>query len=131
MGRAVSIIYGAILIWLAIEAFFDGGAIPNEFLPFAVLIMGFVILFTPISRAGLPLGFAPQRRGVDMVRRWLFGIALVLMGLGSFENVINFAPFLQNLAVGSTSGALILGLIAVVYFLSSFARTRNIQVAAI
>ena len=133
MGRIINFVYGTILLLIAIEALWTD-YIPNEFLPYAVLLMGVVILFTPITRRGLRgRGWAPHPRPFfDYLRRYVFGLALILMGVASA------VPWLQETFIASSfidvstrSGSLILAAIAAIYFLSAFKPTRTFRVESV
>ena len=113
-------IYGLIIIFLAIDAWFLG-LLPGQFLPVAVIIMGALVLFTPIGGGG-PFN---QPTFSQKIIRFVFGIALVVLGLASlfplgYENL----PFYT---VDALSAQLILLLIGVIYLLSG-TRTGNIQI---
>ena len=80
MGRFVSLIYGLIIVFLALDAMIFG-IISTDFLPLVVIAMGIIVLFTPFQSSrdryervyqGIP-GPIFQR-----FRRWFFGIFMVL-----------------------------------------------------
>jgi len=124
MGFKVNLIYGAILIYLAAEALGWINVLPKEFLPYAILLMGVVVILTHRSRKhpGLPYGYTPQRSAVYYVRRYVFGIILLWIGVASSVSAVgDLTPLLL---IGTRSGSLILAAIAVIYFLSAFERTR-------
>ncbi len=103
-------IYGGVIIFLALDAWFLH-FLPSQFSPVAVGIMGVLILFTSMGQ----FPTASQN-----IRRFVFGIALVLLGGGSllsiwYENFPLFTTF-------SLPGQLILILIGIIYF---FGGTRR------
>ena len=122
MARIMNWIYGLALIYLALEAFTTGiSIIPEEFLPFAVIIMGALILFTPISSPYTPPTFTAK------IRRWVFGIAVVAMGVLSF-NIGGFALYnLSGLTIYSLYGQALLALIGVIYLFAG-TRTGSMQI---
>ena len=124
MGKWVSRLYGLILLYLAAEALWQL-VLPDEFLPYAVLLMGVVILFTPLERD--PRGFPTQSKFVYYTRKFVFGIVLVFMGIAS-TGIIGDWPLI---VIGTQSGSLILAAIAVIYFLSAFSRTRAVGISSI
>ncbi len=112
MGKVVNWIYGTLLILIALDAMFIGYLSQDLFLPVAVIIMGALILFTPMY--GGSIG--------QVLRRWVFGIVVVLMGIASFfqGDILRFD--LSYLTVSSLSGQAILILIGIIYF---FGGTRE------
>ena len=121
MGKWVNIVYGVILLYLTVESFWDL-ILPSEFVPYAVVLMGVAILLTP-NRRNLPPGFAPSGRWADFIRRRIFGIILILLGLVSAIGVLaDFAPFL---VLDTASGPFILAIVAVIFFLFAITRART------
>ena len=124
MGRFVSLIYGLILFYLALEALWLD-YLPNEFLPYAVILMGFAVMATPItSRSPVAVG-GPVSYAVNPIvilfRRWIFGALLILMGLVTtipwFQDKIGFFSYITT---ESILGSIIIASIAIIYFLSVF-----------
>lgn len=132
MSKWISRLYGLILLYLAVEALWDI-VLPNEFLPYAVLLMGVVILFTPLERD--PTEFVQQSKLVHFVRKFVFGTVLFWMGASSAISMINSSSGIGNLTplllIGTRSGSLILAAIAAIYFLSSFAGSRSAHIGSI
>ncbi|MBS3086944.1 hypothetical protein J4422_04575 [Candidatus Pacearchaeota archaeon] len=135
MGRVVNIVYGLILLYLAVEALGWLNYFPKELLPYAVLLMGLAIFFTPIARTiatGMPRTGGPmwpQRSIVDFIRRRIFGLALFWIGVASAVSIVgDLTPLLL---IETSSGSIILAAIAAIYFLSAFAPTRNVQIRSI
>ena len=125
MGKWINILYGAILVYISVEALNWLNFIPKEFLPYEVLLMGVIVLFTPIgiAPAGYP-EYTTRPKVFDNLRRYFFGAVLVLIGLASSLGAVgDWAPLLT---LGSTSGSLILSAVAVIYFLTAFSSTRGI-----
>ena len=108
-------IYGAILVWLSLEVFFLN-IIPNEFLAFAVVAMGVLILVTPVQKN--PYG---QRSGFQMARTYVFGIAIVLMGLSSIFGWDGTIVWFSYLSINSTVGGIILLAVGILEFFSTSA----------
>jgi hypothetical protein len=135
-ARVVSWVYTLILVALASEIVGWTSFLPDEFLPYLVLLMGVVIMGTNISGSRVSvngqMGVHTFPSWVVFVRRWLFGFVLVLMGLASA------IPSIQNTFIASSlittdsrSGALILCGIALIYLLSNFTRPRMAQMSSI
>ncbi len=127
MGRAINFVYGVIILWLSVEALGWLNIFPKEFLPYAVLLMGVLVITTRISKA-THIGVDP-RPPFNFIRRYLFGAALILIGLSSSIGAIaNLVPLL---VIGTSSGSLILLGISAIYFLSAFTRTRGMIVGSV
>ncbi len=133
MGRAINWVYGIILLYIAAEALNWLNFVPKEFLPYAVLLMGVVIMATRIAPTNIP-GYRVHTLASPVIffRRWVFGAVLFIMGLATL------VPWFQDtwiasslLVVGTRSGSLILAAVAVIYFLSTFAQARMQQVTSI
>ena len=86
----------------------------------------------PMAIAGGPGPY--QRRGFALIRRWVFGIILVLMGLlGVLSDVFDtafFETYVGALTAGTVVGGIVLILIGLVYFVAAFSRTRSMTVAS-
>lgn len=135
MGRLVNWIYGGVIIYLSLDALWLH-IIPNTFLSILVALMGALILFTPIDNPHGALNINNPRPRFQFIRRWVFGIFFVLIGLLSIEIFYNLLPypfgaFLFNITLNSSSGPLLMLVIGVIYFLASFARTRRMQISTI
>jgi len=125
MGKVINFIYGGILLFLAIDISFTK-FIPIDLAPFAVAGMGIVILLTPI---GSPVGSFAPRSPFNWARRWIFGFALVLIGLSDF--IPGNFTFLNSISTNSIAGIFALVIFGAIYLVSAFGRTRNIQVGSI
>lgn len=127
MGRIITFIYGLVLAIAVLASWF--GFLPDLFLPFLVIAMGVLIFFTPlVSPPMLGRGFARPR--FQWLRRYLFGVYLVLAGLMSYVDVYTNFPYLARTSIYTFSGQCIILGIALIYFLAAFERTRNIQVGS-
>ena len=110
----LSRIYGIALIYLALDAFILG-ILPKEFLPFAVIIVGAMILFTPVSSSGtIRPSFFRQ------LRRLVLGIAVVFMGvISQFEIFASVATIFPYFTLSSLIGQIILFLIGLIFLLAT------------
>ena len=127
MGKVVNIVYGCVLIWLALEALWLD-ILPNSYLPIAIASMGAIILLTPFGSS--PYGaLATPRPFFQRARRWFFGIIVVFMGLVSAVDALG--SMFPYLTLDSTSGAFILLGIAAIYFFSAFSRTATVGISSI
>ncbi|MEK6889478.1 MAG: hypothetical protein AABW80_05220 [Nanoarchaeota archaeon] len=105
-----------------------GFEITERITSWAVVLVGVLILFTPITRPAVE-GVASQRVGFALIRRWLFGLVTLLIGLtGMFAPMLDW-PILKNIALGTWSGGIVLILFGVVYFFAAFGSTRNMRVS--
>lgn len=132
MGKVTALFYGALIVFVALDAMLFG-FVPSNVLPIAVIIIGVLVLFTPIHTwgpGGTKIG-AP----FQWLRRWVFGAAMIIIGaassglLGNFLDVGGISVF-GYLTLDSFMGQLVLLIIGAIYFLASFARTRKTQVAS-
>ena len=131
MGKLVNLIYGGILIFLALDAMIFN-LIPGTFLSILVVIMGVLILFTPLaSRRASGLYRNVPAPKYQWLRRWVFGAYLVLSGIMSVVGLYSDFPFMANTSIYTIGGQLILIGIGLIYFLTSFKKTRGIQVHGI
>src|SRR3989344_4130662 len=135
MGRVVSIIYGIILIVLSLVLMFaedTAFGIPSIFFPAFVVVMGILILLTPMetdARRLRNLAMGTPRPAFRWLRRWVFGFFIVISGALPFlQEYIGDFPWGARLSSETFSGQLILLAVGAVYLLASFARTRNIQI---
>lgn len=123
MGRMVNFVYGGILIYIALDVLVPFlHFIPEEFLQYVLIVMGVLILLTPAGAAGMTPIF-------QKLRKWVFGIFLVAMGL--LSAIGSFGQFFQNITIYSTTGPWILLGIGVIYFLSAFKQTSGIRIRSI
>jgi len=130
MGKVINFVYGAILLWLSLESlgWLSWLTIfPQAFVPYAVLLMGVAVMATPIGKA-THIGVDP-RPPFNFIRRYLFGAALILIGLASSIGAV--ASLVPLLVIGTSSGSLILLAISVIYFLSALTRTRGIAIGSV
>lgn len=125
MARIMNWIYGVALILIAFDAMWFG-IIPVEFLPVGAIIIGVLILFTPIGS-----GFGRPTLAAT-IRRVVFGIVVALMGLLSYNiwGLDFLAEWFPYFTINSTIGQIILILIGVIYL---FAGTRagNYQIGSV
>ena len=114
LSRVMNWIYGLALIYLALDGLYLR-MLPGESLPVAVIIIGALILFTPIG--------SPRARPTlsAKIRRFVFGAAVVLMGVASTGVLGKFNIF-GNLTIDSFYGQLILLIFGVIYL---FAGTKR------
>ena len=134
MGKAINIIYGILMICVAFFAIINK-VIPHSLLPFAVIALGVLLLITPLEKRS-PYGYSGvqgiPRPAFQWLRRWVFGIYLIVSGL------VAFLPFLVEITQGyggylsiyTLPGQLILFAIGAITFLLAIKRTRQIQVAS-
>ncbi len=120
MGRAVNLTYGLIIIFLALDAWLFH-VIPSQFLPVGVIIMGVLVLLTPLGGGGYTQPTFAQR-----IIRFVFGIAMVVMGALSIYNLGGFGDIYNTY---SLSGQVILILIGAIYIMSG-TRTAGMQIRA-
>lgn len=114
MARVMNWIYGLALIYLALDGFILK-VLPENYLPVAVIIVGALILFTPI-------GSLRARPTISAkIRRFVFGAAVVLMGVAS-TGILGEFNILGSLTINSFYGQLILLIIGVIYL---FAGTKR------
>jgi len=121
MVRVINWIYGLLLIYVALDAMFFG-ILPADMLPIIVVILGVLIFFTPIHKAPSvrgPRGFiASSPRGpFQWIRRWIFGAAVVILGLASSQ-WIGALNILSGATIYTWAGQGILILIGLVYLFS-------------
>ena len=130
MGRGTSIIFGILLVLVAIDTMITH-IIPLTFLPFAVIVLGVLVLMTPLVSPNLVQGreVLSPRAPFQFIRRWIFGLVIVVMGLVPLISALETQ--LPYLSVDSTLGDFILLGIGAVYLLASFAKTRNVEIATI
>ncbi len=137
MSKWVSRIYGILIILVALDAMIFG-ILPQALLPFIVILLGILIFFTPIGGPNNPQmpgygqNYSPYSREsiVAKIRRRVFGVYMVLAGILSFTGLLNF-PFGAYASVYIFSGQLIILLIGVISLLTSFGKTRNMQISSI
>ena len=129
MARAVNWIYAVILVILSIDSLWLG-FFPAEFLPYAVILMGVAILMTKIENPTGPRGMGGIGRvsaWSNISRRFFFGIVLIFIGVASTGLLGDWGALL---VVGTLGGSLVLLAISVIYVLSLFKKTRQMQVAS-
>ena len=126
MGKVTTLFYGALIVFAALDAMLFG-IMPSNILPIAVIILGAMVLFTPITLMG------PGRTKIgapfQWIRQWVFGAVMVIMGIVS----TGFVPLLSGsdytalgyLTLDTLWGQLILLIIGVIYFFAAFKRTRQ------
>ena len=89
----------------------------QELIPLVIIIGGVLILFSKGQTMGPKIGYDTKiRPGFRFIRRWVFGIVLIFMGIYSY-NLLSFDIFgelLQYLSVYTLSGQIIVVLIAVI-----------------
>jgi hypothetical protein len=132
MSRVTTFLYGALLVLAALDAMIFG-FVPPVALPLIVVILGVLVFFTPILRTGL--GATGIGSPFNLIRRWVFGAVLVILGLASSDLLGSFLDFggfniFGYLTLDDFMGQLVLLLIGVIYFLAAFARTRQINVSS-
>lgn len=134
MSRVTTFIYGLVIAFVALDAMIFG-IIPAALLPFVLMVLGVMIFLTPI--VSMPAYNGPGGRFVSSgkigpryqwLRRYVFGIYIVAVGVLS---LLGFAgQYVQEITIYTLPGQLILLLIGVIYFLATFGKTRNIQIAS-
>ena len=131
MSRVTTFIYGILIVLAALDAMIFG-FVPSIALPLAVIVLGALVLFTPILSPGP--GGTIIRTSSNWLRRWVFGAVMVLMGIASTGIVPSLSgsnyTALGYLTLDTFIGQLILLIIGAIYFLAAFARTRQINVAS-
>lgn len=130
MGRITNFVYGALIAFVALDAMFLH-ILPESLTPFAVILLGVLVLLTPIASIKRLQGqyVLSPRAPFQLIRRWIFGLFLVFMGIVSFVGSLESSfPYV---AVSSASGQLILLGIGVIYFFAAFARMRNVEMSTI
>ena len=93
----------------------------------ALIVLGVIVLLTPVvthPHPTDPLYRGTPRAPFQWIRRWVFGAAMVLMGVASFVGAIG--EQLPFFTIYSSTGPLILLGIGAIYFLSAFAKTRRV-----
>jgi len=131
MGRLVNFIYGGLIIAVVITTWL--GIFPQVFLPFVVIILGGLILFTPVDTPSAMHPLAPRtpRGPFQWLRRYVFGAYMVLAGVMSYVDILSNFPWLARTSIYTFSGQLILLGIGAIYFLSAFSRTRRMVMASV
>ena len=133
MSRVTTFIYGTLIVLVALDAMIFG-FVPSIALPLAVIVLGALVLFTPILRPGPGGSILLKRTLSNWLRRWVFGAVMVLMGIASTGIVPSLSgsnyTALGYLTLDTFIGQLILLIIGAIYFLAAFARTRQINVAS-
>mgnify|MGYP001575396686 CR=1 FL=1 len=114
-------VYGIALVYFALEGFTsDINILSDLFLPWAVIIVGVLISFTPMTKSIYGTEINPSI--LQKIRRWGFGIVIVLIGIISLNIPIPGLDFYgQYLTIYSLYGQAILALIGVIYL---FAGTK-------
>jgi len=119
---AIQYIYGGLAILFALDALLFG-ILPKQFLQIGVIILGALILFTPMG------GLRTKPTLAQQIRRFVFGIFIVIIGAvpfiqnysGSFV-IGGWIEVLHWASIEVWLGQLILLLIGVIYF---FAGTKT------
>ena len=107
MVRVMNWIYGIVLILVALDAMFIG-LLPVDMLPIIVIILGALILFTPLNAK------------LVWKRRRDFGAALIIIGVKSSGWLVGLV-WLEGATVETWGGQAILIVIGLIYL---FAGTR-------
>ena len=137
MGMFFTFLLGVVLIFLAAASKgydISGGALSNTIITLVSLLLGLLIVFTPIIETRGVSGVAnasvvsSHRSGFRWVRRWIFGFALILMSLSDFLTSSFYLPgaqeVLSQFVVGSWGSAVFMFFVGIVYILATFERTR-------
>jgi hypothetical protein len=123
MAKVLSWIYGLILIALGIISFFGvdvyGVNVTGVFMIYAVGGMGVLILFTKIVPYSALAG-APAATGKvgAFVRRWVFGIVLIIMAVQAYVQPGALFFDFSYVQVGSTGGSILLMFLGVMYIVA-------------
>lgn len=126
MDRITPLIYGVLVVFIALDIMFFH-FIPSGFLDVIVMALGILILLIPTRREISPYGY-PTRIKFQWLRKWIFGAALVILGLSSDRFIVGFGDKLGFFTLNSLVGQLILLLIGIIYLLAAFGRTRRMQI---
>ena len=130
MGKITTLFYGALIVFVALDAMILG-YVPSNVLPIAVIILGVLVLFTPIVTRGIQ---GTVGAPFQWLRRWIFGVAIIILGTASSEFIgagfLGRFDILGSFTLDTLVGQLVLLLIGIIYFLAAFARTRKMQAAS-
>ena len=107
MARVMNWIYGIALILVALDAMFFG-FLPADMSPIIVIILGALILLTPISSNP----YTPAKLG--WLRQYVFGAALVIMGVAS-SGWLTGLVWLEGATIETWAGQAILIVIGLIY----------------
>lgn len=126
MSKAITFIFGGILVFFGLDSllggFFLGLAGLNfpEVIMFIVGGMGVLILATPILKTGNKDGIVRGRMGGSFywIRRWVFGGFLVLSGLGTILSGYFGIAFFSGVSYGTITAAIVYLLIGGIYIIS-------------
>jgi hypothetical protein len=126
--RLINWIYGIAIILVALDAMLFG-LIPSNLLGFIVALLGVLVVTTKLSsgRAYLHQGIPVMPLGVprprfQWLRRWFFGIFMIVSGVLSIVGIATEFLELQAITIYSLSGQLILIGIGLIYL---FAGTKH------
>ena len=120
MARIVNLVYSGLIIWFALEALFLP-IIPDSFLSYLVIVLGALILFTPVG------GPYTRTNLTQKLTRFVSGIFLVVSGILSVVGEIG--QYVPQITLYSTAGPIIMILIGIIYFLSG-TKTGKIEISA-
>ena len=129
MGKITTLFYGALIVFVALDAMILG-YVPSNVLPIAVMILGVLVLFTPIVTRGIQGKIGAP---FQWLRRWIFGAAIIIIGAASSEFLSGFLGrfgLLESFTLDAFVGQIVLLLIGAIYFLAAFARSRKMQAAS-
>ena len=129
MGKLLNWIYGLILIALGGISFFGTDAfgfnVAGVFMIYAVGAMGLLILFTKITPYSPPGGLVPAGtpsaatgKVGAFVRRWVFGIVLIIMALQAYVQPGALFFDFSYVQVGSTGGSILLMFLGAMYIIA-------------
>ncbi|MEK6897258.1 MAG: hypothetical protein AABW93_01870 [Nanoarchaeota archaeon] len=130
MGKITTFLYGALIVFAALDAMFLG-FVPSNVLPIAVIILGVLVLFTPIVTRGIRGSIGAP---FQWLRRWIFGAVMIIIGAASSgfigSGFLERFNILGSFTLDTFVGQIVLLLIGIIYFLATFARTRQINAAS-
>ena len=143
MGKVMGILYGIVLIYLAADALFLGFIPSDLFRAVVAIFIGVLIMLTHHSSVRGNIRDAQRtavygRKNVGFfqwIRRWIFGGAVILVGVISLVMDSGSLPrsmeSLSVISLESWLGQLIIVAIGAIYLLSSFDKTRGIEMPSL
>ena len=140
----ISFILGTLLIILGIIAWSSdlsdylgsstGINVSSAAFPWIIMIVGLLIVFIPINRP-VANGIASHGPFMGFIRRWVFGIATILIGLVNAFPIITETPkigfLLENFLMGTWHPAIVLILFGLVYLTVLVPGARHTEISSI
>ena len=134
MVKVITFIFGLLLLLLGAYSIFPmiGISVPYletvdpVYLSAFIMIIGILILVIPSAKKSATEYY--ESRFFRYIKRWIFGILLILVGLGNdlvyfwFSGL--FESIVTSIGLGTLIGGVILVALGMVYFLSAFKKIR-------